>query len=88
VLFQNAKYGEFQPLLTTQDEWTIVTYVVEDFSGFYYWILWILKRHTVRLHHFITIYNDMFDHMDGIIQTLPQKKARWKENFFFAMKLA
>ena len=30
----------------------------------------------------------MFDHMDGIIQTLPQKKARWKENFFFAMKLA
>jgi hypothetical protein len=44
------------------------------------------KRHTVTLHHVITVYNDMFDHMDGMMQALAKKKAQWKEDLFFAVK--
>jgi len=45
-------------------------------------------RHTVPLHHIITVYNDMFDHMDGMMQALARKKTPWKEDWFFAVKLA
>ena len=44
-------------------------------------------RHTVTLHHIITVYNDMFDHMDGMMQALARKKTPWKEDWFFAVKL-
>jgi hypothetical protein len=33
---QNPKYIEYQPIFTTQDEWTIVRYVMEVFSRFRY----------------------------------------------------
>jgi hypothetical protein len=46
------------------------------------------KRHTVTLHHVITVYNDMFDHMDGVMRALAKKKTPWKEDSFFAVKLA
>jgi len=46
------------------------------------------KRHTVTLHHVITVYNDMFDHMDGVIRALANKKTQWKEDLFFAVKCA
>jgi len=46
------------------------------------------KRYTVTLHHFITVYNDMFDHMDGILQALAKKKTQWKEDLYFAAKFA
>jgi len=46
------------------------------------------KRHTVTLRHVITVYNDMFDHMDGMMQALAKKTTQWKEEFFFAVKLA
>jgi hypothetical protein len=36
----------------------------------------------------ITVYNDMFDHTDSIMQALARKKTWWKEAFFFAVKLA
>ena len=48
----------------------------------------MLKMHKVRLHHVITVYNDMFDHMDGVMQAFAKKKTHWKEDLFFAMKLA
>jgi hypothetical protein len=48
----------------------------------------MLKRHTVTLHHVITVYNDMFDHMDGVMRALAKKKTAWKEDMFFAVKLA
>jgi len=48
----------------------------------------MLKRHTVTLHHVITVYNDMFDHMDGAMRALAKKKTQWKEDFFFVVKLA
>jgi hypothetical protein len=31
---QHTKYTEYQPPFTTQDEWTIVTYVKEILKGF------------------------------------------------------
>jgi len=48
----------------------------------------MLKRHTVTLHHVIKVYNDMFDHMDGVMQVLAKKKSQWKEDLFFGVKLA
>jgi len=85
---QNPKYAECWPLFTTQNEWTIVKYVMEVLRPFRYWTLWISKRHTVTLHHVITVYNDMFDHMDGVMRALAKKKTPWKEDLFFAVKLA
>jgi hypothetical protein len=46
------------------------------------------KRHTAIWHHVITVYNDMFDHIDGVTRTLAKKKTQWKEDLFFAVKLA
>ena len=85
---QNPKYSVYRLLFTTQDEWTIVKYVMEVLRTFRYWTLWMSKRHTVTLHHVISLYNDMFDHMDGVMRALAKKKTPWKEDLFFTVKLA
>jgi hypothetical protein len=72
----------------TQDERTIVKYVMEVLQPFRYWTIWMSKGHTVTLHDVITVYNDMFDHLDGVMQALARKKAQWKEDLFFAVKCA
>jgi hypothetical protein len=46
------------------------------------------QRHTVTLNHIITVYNDIFDTMHGIMRTLAKKKTQWKEDLFFAVMLA
>ena len=74
--FKHAKYSNYWRLFTTQDEWTIVKYVMEGLRPFWYWTLWMSKWHTVTLHHIITVYNDMFDHMDGIMQALGKMKTQ------------
>ena len=86
--FQNPKYCDHQPLFTTQDEWTMVKYIMEVLRPFRYWTLWMSKRHMVPLHHVITVYNDMFNHMDAIMRDLAMKKTGWTEDLFFAVKLA
>jgi len=83
---KNPKYSDYRPLFTTQDEWTMVKYVREVVQPFRYRTLWMSKRHTVTLHHVITVYNDMFDHMDGVMRALAKKKTSWKEDLFFAVK--
>jgi len=87
-LLQNPKYSDYRPLFTTHDEWTIVKYVMEVLRPFRYWTLWTSKRHTVTLHHVITVYNNMFDPMDGVMQALAKKKTQWKEDLIFTVKLA
>jgi len=82
---KNAKYSEYRSLYTTEDEWTIVKNVVEVLMPFRYWTLWMSKRHTVTLHHVITVYNDMFDHMDGILRALAKKITQWKEDLYFVV---
>jgi hypothetical protein len=84
----NAKYSDYQLLFTTQDEWTIVKYVTDVLRPFQYWALWMLKRHTVTLHFIITVHNDMFDHLDGVMRALAKKKTQWKDDLFFAVKCA
>jgi hypothetical protein len=64
---QNPKYTEYRQLFTTQDNWTIVKYVMKVLRPFRYWTLWMSKKHTVTLHHVIPAYNDMFEHMDGVM---------------------
>jgi hypothetical protein len=46
------------------------------------------KRHTVTFYPGITVYNDMFNHMDGVIRALAKKKTQWKEDLFFPVKIA
>jgi len=85
---QNPQYSQYRPLFTTLDEWTIVKYVMAVLRPFRYWTLWMLKRRTVTLHHVLIVYNDMFDHMDGVMRALAKMKTQWKEDLFFAVKLA
>ena len=46
------------------------------------------KRHTFTLHHVITVYNDMFDYIVGVMSALAMKKTPWTKDLFFAGKLA
>jgi hypothetical protein len=85
---QNPKSADYRPLFTTQDELTIVKYVMEVLRPFQYWTLCMSKRHTVTLYHVITVYNDLFDHMDGVMRALAKMKTPWNEDLFFAVKLA
>jgi hypothetical protein len=45
------------------------------------------KRHIDTLQHGITVYNDMFDHIDAVLRAFAKKKTQWKEDLFFAVKL-
>jgi len=65
---------------------TIVKMMMEVLRPFRYWTLWILKRHIVTEHHIITGYNDMFNHMDGIMRAVSKKKTQWKEDLYFPVK--
>ena len=67
---KNPKYTYFQPLFATQDEWTIVQYVMEVLWPFLYCTLCMSKRHSVTPLHVLTVYNDILDHLDGIMQAL------------------
>jgi hypothetical protein len=46
------------------------------------------KRRTDTLHHVITVYNDMFDHLDGVMSGLDKRKTHCKDDLYFAVKLA
>jgi len=37
------------------------------------------KRHKVTLHHVISVYNDMFDHMAGGLRASVRKETQWKD---------
>jgi len=63
-----AAYSNYQPLFTTQDEWTIVKYVMEGLRPFRYWTLWMSQRNTVTLHHIIPFCNDMMNRMDAVMR--------------------
>ena len=75
------------PLFTTQQEWTIVKYVLDVLRPFRYWTLWMSKSHTVTVHYLITVYNDMFDRMDGVMRALAENKTPLKEDFYFTGRL-
>ena len=61
---------------------------MEVLRTFRYWTLRMSKRHTVTLRHSITVYNDMFDHMDNVMRAFTKIETAWMEDLFFAVKLA
>ena len=63
-------------------------YVIEVLRPFLYRTLWLWKRHKVTQHQVIILYNDMFDHMHGIMRALAKKRTLRNEDIFFAMKIA
>ena len=85
---KNPNDCDYQSLYTTVDEWIIVKYVMGVLGPFRYWTLWMSKRLLVTLHHGITGYNDMFDHMDGILRALAKEKTQWKKDLYFTVKFA
>jgi len=85
---KNPKCSDHRPLFTTHDPLTIVDYVMEVLGPFRYWTLWMSKTHTVTLHHVITAYNDMFNHMDRVMRAFAKERTPWKEDLFFAVKVA
>jgi len=88
LLASKFKYTEYWPLFTTEDDWTIVKYVSEVLRPFQYGTLWMSKRYAVTLCHVITVYNEMFNYINGIMQALAKKNTQLKKDLFFAVKLA
>ena len=84
---KNPKYKDYWPLFTTQDEWTIVKYVIEDSRTFHCWTLSMSKWHMV-LCITSAVYNDTFDHKDGVMQAFPQVKNHSKEDLSFTVQVA
>jgi len=84
----NPKYGVNLPLFTTQAESTIIEFIMEPLWPFRYWTLKNLKWHMVTPLHIITVYNDMFNYMDGIMQALAKENNEWKEDWYFAVWIA
>ena len=41
----------------------------------------MLKRHTVTLHHVITVFNDIVNHMDGVLCALAKKKTQTRKTY-------
>jgi hypothetical protein len=79
-------YPQFSPLFTTDEEWNAVEYVLQVLCPFRYWTLWMSKRHTITLHRVITIYNDMFDHMESVLKALAKKQTQWKRDIHSAVQ--
>jgi hypothetical protein len=61
-------------------------YVIKVMLPFQYYTLSILKRQSVTLHQVITVYNTMFDHLDGVMRALANKTNQWEKDLFFAVK--
>jgi len=86
VCLQNRSYNDPWPQFTTQDEWTIVKDIMEVVRTFWYWTLWMSKRHTITPHHTLPIPNIMFNYMDGVMLALAKKKIEWKQDLYSAVK--
>jgi len=80
--------SDYRPLFTAQDNWTIVQYITERLRPFQYSTWSLSMSHSVTLHHIITVYNDMFDHMDGVMRTFAKEMTQGKEDLFLIVKLA
>ena len=84
----NPKYSDYRPLFTTQDEWTIVKCIMDVLKPFRYWTLWIWNGHMVALHHVISVYKDMFNHMVGVLWALAKTQTQRKVHLYLAAKFA
>jgi len=85
---KDPKFSDYWPLLTTQVQWTIITHITEVLRPSRYWTMSMSKRHTVTLHAVITLHNDMFKILDGIMRALAKNRTQWKGELYFAVKFA
>jgi len=46
------------------------------------------KRCTVTLHHVFTVYNEIFNHMHGVMRAWANKRTKRKEDLCFPVKAA
>ena len=46
------------------------------------------KRKTITPHRVISIYNDMFDHMDSVLKALWKKRVEWQRDIHRAVRCA
>src|SRR6266481_3837812 len=44
------------------------------------------KRQSITLHRVITIYNDMFDHIESVLKALVKKRTQWKKDIHKAVR--
>jgi len=81
-------YRDYKLPFTKRNKWTIVNYVREGLWQFQYRTLCMLKWHTPAVPHVITVYNNMFAHMVGVMPAFTKEKTKCKEDFYFAVKFA
>jgi len=72
-------------LLPTQDKWTIVKYLIKVWMPFWHWILSMSTRYTLTPHCNITLWDDMYDHIDGIMWALPKWNTWCREHLYFTI---
>jgi len=84
----NPECSGYQPHFTTEDEWTIILYVMDVLRQVQNGTVWMSNRHTVILDHIIAVYNDMFDQMNSIMPALGKVKTQWTEDLYFAVEIA
>jgi len=48
----------------------------------------MLKRQSVTLHHIITVYNDIFDHMDGVMRAFTNLEIQWEAGLVLRRELS
>src|SRR5437588_8939239 len=80
------QYPQYKSLFTIEEEWKAVEYVLQVLLPFRYWTLWMSKWRTITLHRVISIYNDIFDHMESVSKALTKKKLQWKREFHHAIR--
>jgi hypothetical protein len=71
----NTKYAS---CLATDDEWRAIEYLIKILRPIRYWTMIFQTRRRVTLNHIITVYNDVFDHFDSVLDALKSKKAQWQ----------
>jgi hypothetical protein len=84
--FWLQEYPQFSTLWTTEEEWKAIEYVLQVLLLFRYWTLWMSKRKSITLHRVITIYNDMFDHVENVLKSLAKKRTQWKKDIHRAVR--
>ena len=85
---KNLNYCDYGQLFKTQDQCTIIKYVLEVLRPFKYWTLWMSKWDTVTLHNVLHLYNNMFHHMDSGLPALIIHRTHWKKDLYFAIMFA
>jgi hypothetical protein len=83
---KNPNNSQYWPLSTTQDVYTIVKFMMEVLGPFHYRTFWMSNWPTVILHHDLTVYSDIFDHIDGLMWALGKQKTQWNKDIYWHRK--